>query len=279
MKFAFSTAPQMCTWQELLDIWTTADQVPFWESGWTFDHFEPILMNDRTGPCMEGWITLTALLQATKRLRGGVMVSGMVYRHPAVLANMVATLDHTSNGRLEMGVGAAWNTDECTAYGIELGSMTQRFDRFAEGLEVIKLLLTQKQSSFAGKYYTLNDAYCEPKCVQSPMPPLLIGGGGMKRTLPLVARYADHWNYPGNSPDPLGDLEKSLVRLRECCDDIGRDMSTIRISTQLWASRMSDTELVERARAYGDMGVDLGIVSLPRPLNVADIHRYAEVLS
>jgi hypothetical protein len=77
----------------------------------------------------------------------------------------------------------------------------------------------------------------------------------------------------------LGDLEKSLVRLRECCDDIGRDMSTIRISTQLWASRMSDTELVERARAYGDMGVDLGIVSLPRPLNVADIHRYAEVLS
>jgi alkanesulfonate monooxygenase SsuD/methylene tetrahydromethanopterin reductase-like flavin-dependent oxidoreductase (luciferase family) len=139
--------------------------------------------------------------------------------------------------------------------------------------------LTQKQSSFAGKYYTLNDAYCEPKCVQSPMPPLLIGGGGQKRTLPLVAKYADHWNYPGNSPDPLGDLEKSLVRLRECCDDIGRDMSTIRISTQLWASRMSDTELVERARAYGDMGVDLGIVSLPRPLNVADIHRYAEVLS
>jgi F420-dependent oxidoreductase-like protein len=279
MKFAFSTAPQMCSWQELLEIWTAADEVPFWESGWTFDHFEPILMNDRTGPCMEGWITLTALLQATKRLRGGVMVSGMVYRHPAVLANMVATLDHTSNGRLEMGLGAAWNTDECDAYGIELGTMTERFDRFAEGLEVIKLLLTQKQSSFAGKYYTLADAYCEPKCVQSPMPPLLIGGGGMKRTLPLVAKYADHWNFPGNSPDPLGDFERSMARLRECCDEIGRDVSTIRISTQLWASRMSDAELVDRAQAYADLGIDLGIVSLPRPLKVSDIHRYAEVLS
>lgn len=277
MKFAFATAPQVCTWQEVLDVWVAADAVPFWESGWTFDHFEPIFTGDRSGPCMEGWITLTALLQATKRLRGGVMVTGMVYRHPAVLANMAATLDHTSGGRLELGVGAAWNEDECNAYGIELGSLTERFDRFAEGLEVIKLLLTQEQSSYKGSYYTLTDAYCEPKPIQSPMPPILIGGGGHKRTLPLVARYADHWNFPGNSQDPLGDLNKSLARLRECCDEVGRDISTIRISTQLWVAQMSDAQAVETALAYADAGVGLGLVSLPRPLSPRDIHRYADL--
>ncbi|MCX6528649.1 MAG: TIGR03560 family F420-dependent LLM class oxidoreductase [Actinobacteria bacterium] len=279
MKFAFATAPQVCTWQEMLDIWTAADAIPFWESGWTFDHFEPIFTGDRSGPCMEGWITLTALLQATKRLRGGVMVTGMVYRHPAVLANMAATLDHTSGGRLEFGVGAAWNEDECNAYGIELGTMTERFDRFAEGLEVIKLMLTQKQSSFNGKYFTLTDAYCEPKPIQQPMPPVLIGGGGMKRTLPLVAQYADHWNFPGNSEDPLGDLKKSVARLKECCDEIGRDISTIRISTQLWVDRMSEAEAIERAHAYEDAGVSLAIVSLPRPLNVKHIKEYPELFA
>lgn len=279
MKFAFATAPQVCTWQEMLDIWTAADAIPFWESGWTFDHFEPIFTGDRSGPCMEGWITLTALLQATKRLRGGVMVTGMVYRHPAVLANMAATLDHTSGGRLEFGVGAAWNEDECNAYGIELGTMTERFDRFAEGLEVIKLMLTQKQSSFNGKYFTLTDAYCEPKPIQQPMPPVLIGGGGMNRTLPLVAQYADHWNFPGNSEDPLGDLKKSVARLKECCDEIGRDISTIRISTQLWVDRMSEAEAIERALAYEDAGVSLAIVSLPRPLNVKHIKEYPELFA
>ena len=279
MKFAFATAPQVCTWQEMLDIWTAADAIPFWESGWTFDHFEPIFTGDRSGPCMEGWITLTALLQATQRLRGGVMVTGMVYRHPAVLANMAATLDHTSGGRLEFGVGAAWNEDECNAYGIELGTMTERFDRFAEGLEVIKLMLTQKQSNFTGKYFTLTNAYCEPKPIQQPMPPVLIGGGGMKRTLPLVARYADHWNFPGNSEDPLGDLKKSVARLKECCDEIGRDISTIRISTQLWVDRMSESEAIERALAYEDAGVGLAIVSLPRPLNVKHINEYPELFA
>ncbi len=277
MKFAFATAPQVCTWQEVLDVWKAADEVPFWESGWTFDHFEPIFTGDRSGPCMEGWITLTALLQATKRLRGGVMVTGMVYRHPAVLANMAAALDHTSGGRLELGVGAAWNEDECNAYGIELGSLTERFDRFAEGLEVIKGLLTQKQTSFNGKYYTLTDAYCEPKPIQQPMPPVLIGGGGFKRTLPLVARYADHWNFPGNSDNPLGDLQKSLARLRECCDEVGRNMADIRISTQIWVDRMSESEAVDRALAYADAGVGLALVSLPRPLNPAHIHKYADL--
>ena len=109
------------------------------------------------------------------------------------------------------------------------------------------------------------------------MPPILIGGGGHKRTLPLIARYADHWNFPGNSEDPLGDLAKSLERLAECCDEVGRDMSEIRISTQLWVAQMSQAEAIERAQAYAAAGVGLALVSLPRPLNPRDIHKYADL--
>ncbi len=279
MRLAFSTAPQLCTFDDLLAVWRAADEIELWESGWTFDHFEPIFTGDRSGACLEGWITLTALLQATRRLRGGVMVTGMVYRHPAVLANMAATLDHTSGGRLELGVGAAWNTDECGAYGIELGTLTERFDRFAEGLEVIKLLLTQPRSSFAGEYFTLDGAYCEPKPIQAPYPPICIGGGGERRTLPLVARYADHWNYPGTAPDPVAELHRLRGILERHCAEIGRDPSEISISTQLFFSRAPMAEVLDLARAYRDAGLDLAIASMPRPLAVDDVKRLADALS
>lgn len=279
MRLAFSTAPQLCTFADLLAVWQAADEIEAWESGWTFDHFEPIFTTDRSGPCLEGWITLAALLQATRRLRGGVMVTGMVYRHPAVLANMAATLDHTSNGRLELGLGAAWNTDECDAYGIELGSLTERFDRFAEGLEVIRLLLTEPRASFAGSYFSLDGAYCEPKPVQSPYPPICIGGGGERRTLPLVARYADHWNYPGTAADPIAELHRLRGILDRHCAEIGRDPSTIRISTQLFFSRAPEREVLDTARAYRDAGIDLAIASLPRPLVVDDVKRLADALA
>ncbi len=276
MRFAFSTSPQLCTYDELEAVWQAADGVELWESGWTFDHFEPILTDDRGGPCLEGWVTLTALLGATRRLRGGVLVTGMVYRHPAVLANMAAALDHTSRGRLELGLGAAWNTDECDAYGIELGTLTERFDRFAEGLEVIRLLLTQERSSFTGRYYELRDAYCAPKPVQRPHPPICIGGLGEKRTLPLVARYAQHWNYPGTGEDPVAEFHRLWTIVERHCAEIGRDPAGITVSTMLFAGRQPLPDVLERARQYRDAGVALGIVGLPKPLRVDDVHRLAD---
>ena len=105
----------------MLAVWQAADEIDVYESGWTFDHFYPIF-SDSTGPCLEGWTTLTALAQATERLRLGTLVTGIHYRHPAVLANMAAALDIISNGRLELGIGAGWNEEESGAYGIELGS-------------------------------------------------------------------------------------------------------------------------------------------------------------
>ena len=193
MRFGLSTAPQNTTWDDVLALWRAADDIDVFESAWTFDHFYPIF-SDSTGPCLEGWTTLAALAQATTRLRAGVMVTGMVYRHPAVLANMAVTLDILSQGRLELGIGAAWNEEECDAYGIELGTLTERFDRFAEGLEVMHGLLTQETTTFHGRYYSVTDARCEPKSVQEPHPPIVIGGTGERRTIPLVARWADHWN-------------------------------------------------------------------------------------
>src|ERR1043165_6304376 len=142
MRFAFKTAPQHTTGADMLDVFRAADDIDIFESGWTFDHFYPIF-SDSTGPCMEGWVTTTALAQATTRLRIGLMVTGIVYRHPAVLANMAAAPDIISGGRLDLGLGAGWNEEECGAYGIELGSLKERFDRFDEALEVITLLLTQ----------------------------------------------------------------------------------------------------------------------------------------
>ena len=140
MRFAFKTSPQNTTWADMLAVWQAADDIDVYESGWTFDHFYPIF-SDTTGPCLEGWTTLTALAQATKRLRLGTLVTGIHYRHPAVLANMAAALDIISNGRLELGIGAGWNEEESGAYGIELGSIKERFDRFEEACEVLISLL------------------------------------------------------------------------------------------------------------------------------------------
>src|ERR1700684_3048131 len=155
MRFAFKTSPQDTTWADMLAVWKEAADIELFESGWTFDHFYPIF-SDSTGPCMEGWTTLTALAQATTRLRMGTLVTGIHYRHPAVLANMAATLDIISGGRLELGIGAGCNQLESGAYGIELGTPRERSDRFEEACEVLTGLLgPQETTTFSGSYYTL----------------------------------------------------------------------------------------------------------------------------
>src|SRR5215475_746459 len=153
MRFAFKTSPQNTTWADMLAVWQEADGIEIFESGWTFDHFYPIF-SDSAGPCLEGWMTLAALAQATRRLRLGTLVTGIHYRHPAVLANMAATLDIVSGGRLELGIGAGWNEEESTALRIELGTPRQRSDRFEEACEMLTGLLSpQETTTFKGSYY------------------------------------------------------------------------------------------------------------------------------
>ena len=266
MRFAFSTSPQRTTWPWLLEVWQRADQHPVLESGWTFDHFYP-LFGDSTEDCMEGWITLTALLQATTRVRGGVLVTGMLYRHPAVLANMASTLDITSGGRLELGIGAGWNEEECAAFGFDLGTMTERFDRFEEGMAVLHGLLTQERTSFDGQHYKLVDAMNNPKGPQDPLP-ICIGGIGLKRTLPLAARYADHWNYGGTDID---DFRRRYDVFAGLCADQKRQVVDITVSVLVRFDGNLDKMLAD-ADAFGAAGANLAIVSIPKsaPASVID---------
>ncbi|MEU5259396.1 LLM class F420-dependent oxidoreductase [Amycolatopsis sp. NPDC021455] len=275
MRFAIKTSPQNTEWADMLAVWQAADEIELFESGWTFDHFYPIF-SDSTGPCLEGWVTLTALAQATKRLRLGTLVSGIHYRHPALLANMAATLDIVSGGRLEIGVGAGWNEEESGAYGIELGSIKERSDRFEEACEVLVGLLTQETTTFQGEHYQLTDARCEPKGVQKPHPPICIGGSGEKRTLRTAAKYAQHWNFVGGPPEEFARKRDVLHRH---CADVGRDPAEITLSSHVRLGPDLDyAQVAADVEALGEAGLDLAIVYLPPPHTPAVLEPLAKVL-
>lgn len=276
MRFGVKLMPQHCTWQELLDLFRAADDNPLFESAWTFDHFYPIY-GDWQGPCLESWVTLGALAQATSRIRIGSMVNGVVYRHPAVTAAMASALDIVSNGRLDLGLGAGWNERECDAYGIRLGSLTERFDRFEESVECTVALLRDPSVTFAGRYYTLTDARNEPKGVQRPHPPIVIGGGGEKRTLKIAARFAQHWNFPGGTVD---DFRHKRDVLAGHCATVGRDVAEITTSTHLlmWPNKTVD-DVARQAEAHAASGLDVGIVYLEAPVSPSVIDDLARVLA
>jgi alkanesulfonate monooxygenase SsuD/methylene tetrahydromethanopterin reductase-like flavin-dependent oxidoreductase (luciferase family) len=147
MKFGIKTPMQHCSWQQMLNIWQASDELEIFDACWNFDHFYP-LQGDPKGPCMEAWVTLTALAAHTKRIRIGCMVNATPYRHPALTANMAASLDIVSGGRLNLGLGAGWHEEECAAYGIDLMPMKQRMNRFEENVQVVKSLLSQETTDF-----------------------------------------------------------------------------------------------------------------------------------
>jgi F420-dependent oxidoreductase-like protein len=219
---------------------------------------------------------LAAMAQATRRLRLGCLVTGVVYRHPAVLANMAASVDIISGGRLELGLGAGWNEQECGGYGIELGTLKERFDRFDEALEVIVSLLSNDSTTFEGDYFRLSDAWCEPKPLQHPHPPVCIGGTGEKRTLRAAARWAQHWNHPGSS---VAEWQQKRDVLYRHCADIGRDPSEITLSTHLRLGPDGDVDaLAASAAEWAEAGLDLGIVYLPPPHRAAILEPLAAAL-
>jgi F420-dependent oxidoreductase-like protein len=260
VRFAIKTRPEHTTWAEMRDVWVAADQIDVFESAWNWDHFYP-LTGDLSGPNLEGWTMLAAMAQATRRIRIGCQVTGMIYRHPAVLANMAATVDIISEGRLDIGLGAGWNQYECDAYGIELPPLRERFDRFDEGVETIVALLSQPTTTFHGRYLHLTDARCEPKPVQRPHPPIVIGGKGRTRTLRTTARWAQHWNAITQSVDEWRELKDVLAAH---CDAIGRDVKEITCSVNV---RVDPDKGIgasaEQVSAYREAGVDLVVMNLP----------------
>lgn len=229
LRWGFKTSQQQTTYDALLQIWQEADSDPAFEHAWLFDHFNPIY-SDIEGPCLEGWTVLAALAAQTSRLRLGLMVAGNTYRHPAVHAHMAATVDVISNGRLDFGVGAGWNEYEHESMGIPLYAPGERIRRLGEACEITKRLWTQHLTDFDGRYYQLSQARLEPKPVQKPYPPIVIGGGGEQLTLRVAARYADIWNFTG--PDVETFRHKVRV-LHEHCAAIGRDPAEIELSVQM----------------------------------------------
>lgn len=275
MRFAFKTSPQNTTWADMLAVWRAADDIDVYESGWTFDHFYPIF-SDPTGPCLEGWTTLTALAQATTRLRLGTLVTGIHHRHPAVLANMAAALDVISGGRLELGIGAGWNEEESGAYGIELGTITERFDRFDEACQVLIGLLSRDTVDFDGRFFQLKGARNEPKGPQRPHPPICIGGNGEKRTLLITAKYAQHWNFVGGTPT---EFARKRDVLKAHCADVGRNPKDIMLSAHIRLSPDHNYRaVVEDAIALGAEGLDLAIVYLPVPFDPRIMEPLAETI-
>jgi F420-dependent oxidoreductase-like protein len=228
LRWGVKTAPQHTTYDALRKVWQDAERTPAIEHAWLFDHFAPI-QGDLDGPCFEGWTLLAALAAQTSRLRVGLMVAGNTYRHPAVHAHMAATVDVISNGRLDFGIGAGWNEYEHRSMGIPLYAPGERIRRLGEACEIARRLFTQPLTDFEGRYYRLEQARCEPKPIQKPHPPFVIGGGGEQLTLRVAARYADVWNFTGTDVEVF----RHKVRiLHEHCAAVGRAPAQIELSVQ-----------------------------------------------
>ncbi|MFL5807058.1 MAG: LLM class F420-dependent oxidoreductase [Roseiflexaceae bacterium] len=272
LRFGIKTAPQHTNYADMLKIWQAAEAVEVFEHAWLFDHFIPI-GGDPDGPCLEGWTLLAAFAARTSRIRVGIMVTGNTYRHPAVLANMGATVDIIANGRLDMGIGAGWNQLEHDSYGIELLPPGKRISQFEEACEVIRLLWTEKYADFNGTYYQLKEARCEPKPVQKPYPPFVIGGSGEKRTLRVVAKYADVWNFSGGTVD---EFSHKLEVLTEHCRAVGRDPDSIEKSIQLMTNYDDLGDLVARTRDFVAAGANHIIFNLRWPYPEGIVERLAQ---
>ncbi len=210
-------------WTEWKNIVQWTEDLGF-ESLWRSDHFFSFFGATREIDSLDTLIAHTYTAAMTNRIKFGPLVLSMTFRHPAILARMAAAIDQLSNGRFILGVGAGWNVTEHEAYGIELPPVKQRMDNLEESIQVIKALFENNVASFEGKIYRLKDAPMNPKPAQKPMS-LLVGGGGEKRTLRMVAKYATEWNAPVGGGLPVY-LEKSKI-LDQHCEAVGRDPRTI----------------------------------------------------
>ncbi len=221
MRFGIDVAQQRMPWDEIVGRVRFAEDLGF-DGAWGFDHFQP-MYGEGPGETFEGMTTLAALAGGTSRIRLGLLVTGMTYRHPSVFTAQALTIDHASHGRLELSFGAAWFDKEHTELGIPFPSTSERFDLLEDALEIATRLFTGDVVSYDGRVVSLHDAQLRPEPVQQPHPPFWIGGNGPRRTLPLVARYADVWHSWG-TPNSLADTNR---RLDDLATSAGRDPSAI----------------------------------------------------
>jgi F420-dependent oxidoreductase-like protein len=293
MRFSIWPSP-VRPWDEILELTQHCEQTG-WDGVYFADHFMPNAPDATPldGATLECWSVIAGFAAAVPRIRLAPLVTSVTYRHPAVLANIAAAVDQISGGRLLLGIGAGWQENEHAAYGLELGTVKERLDRFEEATQILTSLLREKRTTFDGEYFHVTDAPNQPAPVQSPIP-VLIGGGGEKRTMRIAARYADEWN-SWTTPDVL---EHKVGVLRKHCADLGRDPADIKVSTQAllflgtdeaWLAdkRASDAgraavvgnpaEVTQMIGMYAEAGADEFIVpdftmgSMPRRKDTCDL--------
>lgn len=235
------------------EVWRIADEAGF-DHCWAMDHLASIGSVGDDRPIFDGWELLAGMAVATQRVRIGLMVTGITYRNPALLAKIATTVDHLSGGRLEFGIGAAWAANEHEMYGIS--GLDHRVGLLSEGLRIMKMLWTQERTDFEGRYFTMRNAVANPKPVQKPYPPIWVGAGG-PTTLRLTARHADVWNATG----AMESAVEGSRQLDELCAEIGRDPGEIRRSVQVPAGS-DPAELVDRLHRHYEAGFSELVVML-----------------
>jgi F420-dependent oxidoreductase-like protein len=278
----------------LRSFWHRVEALGFgWISVW--DHFYSATLTDGA-ECFEAVATHAALACDTTRVRCGSLVYSIGYRHPAVLANAIATIDHLSAGRADLGIGAGWSEIEYRAYGIPFPPVKVRMDQLEEAAQCIRSLLRNEVTTFKGEWYTMDEARCEPRPVQAALP-LWIGGGGEKRTLAIAARYADAWNVPFVAPDVFA--HKRAV-LREHCERANRDPAEVRCTVNVglaWSEESlqaqfgglanyvrpgvlsgTEQEVIDRIGAYVDAGAEQVNLALRAPFDADELERFAVAL-
>jgi F420-dependent oxidoreductase-like protein len=274
LRIGVLTYPEHLTFHDIADAWHEIDTLGF-SSAFVFDHFIPFT-GSPNGPCFEAWTLLSALAAQTKHVRVGVLVTGNTYRHPALVAKMAVTVDYVSNGRLILGLGAGWHEQEHRMYGFPFPTTRDRAKQLREAVTMFKQLFTQEQSTFNGTYYHLKDAPFAPKAVQTPHPPILIGGTGPQVILPLAARYANIWHfYGGSEPE---SLRQSCVAFDAVCRKVGRNPDEVEKATSLSSSQLagSPKAVVVRLRALADAGIQHVIIELSQPYDRAFLQRFAK---
>jgi len=303
VKFGLQLWPQSTSWPELRDAAVAAERAG-WDSIWVWDHLLAI-QGPWQQPIFEGWTLLAGIASITSRVRVGLMVGANTFRNPGLTAKLATTLDHVSNGRAVLGIGGAWFEREHEAFGIDFGkSPGERLDWLGEAVPLMQRLLNGELVTHQGRFYTFTDALCEPRPVQEHLP-ILIGGSGPKKTLPIVARYGDAWNTSG----PIDEVKTSLDLLAGYCSDAGRALSDLELTVSfptIIRDRREDAEAARAAqlahnglenlggvptltgspeaaaeslRPYLDLGFSTVIVRMPAPFDRVTIDRLPEVLA
>ncbi len=261
LRFGICTDQNM-DWPTTVERWRYLESLGF-DSLWDCDHMVQPSRPD--GPYHEGWTLLAGLAAVTERVRIGVLVSSNTFRHPALLAKEAATVDHISNGRLELGLGAGWYVPEHTMFGLEFPEPPELVSRFREAVEIIDGLLRNEYTTYQGEHYQLEEAAFRPRPVQQPRPPFTIGAK-KRKMLRITAEYADRWNSSGT----VDELRERNELLNEQCAEIGRNPDEIIRSLYGWAAIMPDDpwqsvdafeDVIGR---YREAGVNEFIIDQPR---------------